>query len=116
MARIIFWGYILFMEYPNQKADINKGLSSKEFPKQVHLRWKDIVFLNQGNLPSMNLDEKQDIKELELAEAIKLLTIALEEAIEEANQTSLAGGYVNFNWPSIELQLKIKRPFGCFFY
>lgn len=84
------------MEYLNQKADINKRLSSKEFPKQVHLRWKDIVFLNQGNLPSMDLGEEQDIKELELAEAIKLLTTALEEAIEEANQTSSAGGLISF--------------------
>ena len=81
------------MEYTNSRLTSDTKITTEEFTEKVVLKWKDIFFIKGLDISS----SIGEVKELELAEAIQMLTIALEEAIEEANQLALPEGVVQFD-------------------
>ena len=70
-----------------------------EKKKAVPRRWKDIVFIGEHMAPNneRKTNGSSHYKDVDLAEAIELLTNALEAAITEAGEKALPAGVVSFD-------------------
>ena len=70
-----------------------------EKKKAVPRRWKDIVFIGEHMAPNKESKPNSSsyYKDLDLAEAIELLTNALDAAITEAGEKALPSGVVSFD-------------------